>query len=247
MSDQCPTYISARSAEVILSDVRPIKLKPEALHSINVLVDEILYNILAVARSLATDRLKPALLRVLPTSLGKEALLEAEVELKAYWDRTGTARSPSSARSNGDTQDFDLQWSFEVSVLVGAARMSELCRARSRRPRCSTFNTKTPPRSPPSVRCTWTECVLVAPRGFPVEHGHARGAGGRDVLVLTLFLRLHQLLRLKCEAYSTMNDSDEDADAEKRLQQRMEAAGSTTPPNPALLAPAALYLTAILE
>ena len=67
------------------------------------------------------------------------------------------------------------------------------------------------------------------------------------MLVLTLCLRLRQLLRLKCEAYSTMNDSDEDADAEKRLQQRMEAAGSTTPPNPALLAPAALYLTAILE
>ena len=44
-----------------------------------------------------------------------------------------------------------------------------------------------------------------------------------------------------------MNDSDEDADAEKRLQQRMEAAGSTNPPNPALLAPAALYLTSILE
>ena len=44
-----------------------------------------------------------------------------------------------------------------------------------------------------------------------------------------------------------MNDSDEDAEAEKRLQQRMEAAGSSSPPSPALLAPAALYLTAILE
>ncbi|KAI0638587.1 hypothetical protein C8Q77DRAFT_441625 [Trametes polyzona] len=44
-----------------------------------------------------------------------------------------------------------------------------------------------------------------------------------------------------------MNDSDEDAEAERRLQQRMEAAGSSSPPNPSLLAPAALYLTAILE
>ncbi|KAI0750620.1 hypothetical protein C8Q80DRAFT_1099245 [Daedaleopsis nitida] len=167
MSIQCPTYISARSAEVILSDVRPIKLKPEALHSINVLLDEILYSILSVSRSLSTDKIKPALLRVLPTGLGKEALLEAEVELKAYWDRTGTTR-PSSSTRNGDGSAFDLQWSFE-------------------------------------------------------------------------------LLRLKCEAYSTMNDSDEDADAEKRLQQRMEATGSTAPPNSALMAPAALYTTAILE
>lgn len=44
-----------------------------------------------------------------------------------------------------------------------------------------------------------------------------------------------------------MNDADEDAEAERRLQHRMESAGSTTPPSPALLAPAALYLTAILE
>lgn len=114
MSVQCPTYISTRSAEVILSDVRPIKLKPEALHSINVLLDEVLYSILATSRSLATEKLKSALLKILPTGLGKEALLEAEVELKAYWDRTGTARTPSSAR-NGDAADFDLQWSFEVS------------------------------------------------------------------------------------------------------------------------------------
>ncbi|TBU43298.1 hypothetical protein BD309DRAFT_864596 [Dichomitus squalens] len=167
MSIQCPSYISARSAEVILSDVRPIKLKPDALHSINVLLDETLYSILTTARSLATDRLKAALLKVLPTSLGKEALLEAEVELKAYWDRTGSARPLPSGR-NGDSKEFDLQWSFE-------------------------------------------------------------------------------LLRLKCEAYSTMNDSDEDAEAEKRLQQRMEQAGSSSPPSPALLSPAALYLTAILE
>ncbi|RDX49682.1 hypothetical protein OH76DRAFT_1418212, partial [Lentinus brumalis] len=109
MSIQCPTYISTRSAEVILSDVRPIKLKPEALHSVNVLLDEVLYSILSVSRSLATEKIKAALLKVLPTSLGKEALLEAEVELKAYWDRTGgRASSPRTSSS-----DFDLQWSFE--------------------------------------------------------------------------------------------------------------------------------------
>lgn len=44
-----------------------------------------------------------------------------------------------------------------------------------------------------------------------------------------------------------MNDTDEDGEAEKRLQHRMEGMGSATPPSAALLAPAALYLTAILE
>lgn len=111
-----PGYISARSAEVILSDVRPIKLKLEALQSINVLLDEFLYSILSLSRSLATDKLKGALLKVLPTSLGKEALLEAEVELKAYWERTTSARSPASAR-NADVSQYDLQWSFEVRPL----------------------------------------------------------------------------------------------------------------------------------
>ena len=192
MSAQCPAYISARSAEVILSDVRPIKLKPEALHSVNVLLDEVLYNILTTARSIAIDKLKPALLRVLPSSLGKEALLEAEVELKAYWDRTGSARIPTQSR---DGSTFDLQWSFEV-----------------RTPLFYHF----------------------------AAYMHHTNDGADASYAL-------QLLRLKCEAYSTMNDTDEDAEAERRLQQRMEGAGSATPPSPALLAPAALYLTAILE
>jgi hypothetical protein len=56
-----------------------------------------------------------------------------------------------------------------------------------------------------------------------------------------------QLLRLKCEAYSTMNDTDEDAEVERRLDERMVRAGGTTPPHVSLVAPAALYLTAILE
>jgi hypothetical protein len=54
-------------------------------------------------------------------------------------------------------------------------------------------------------------------------------------------------LRLKCEAYSTLNESDEDATAVARLQEKMTQLGGTTPPVPALVAPASLYLTAILE
>ncbi|KAI0686484.1 hypothetical protein BC835DRAFT_1420321 [Cytidiella melzeri] len=155
-----PTYISSRSADVILSDVRPIKLKLEALRSMNVLLDEFLYKLLSAANSLSTEKLKAGLNKVLPTTLGKDAVLEAELELKAYWERN-TPHTPT-------TQEFDLQWSFE-------------------------------------------------------------------------------LLRLKCEAYSTMNDTDEDAEVEKRLNERMMHAGGSAPPHASLMAPAALYLTAILE
>ncbi|KAF9450949.1 hypothetical protein P691DRAFT_757736 [Macrolepiota fuliginosa MF-IS2] len=161
-----PSYISSQSADVILSDVRPFKLKTEALHAINALLDEFLYNILNTAGSLLTDRLRAGLLGLLPTSLGKEALLEAEVELRAYWDRTNGEGAQVSPLED-DSRTFYLQWSFE-------------------------------------------------------------------------------LLRLKCEAYSTLNESDEDPSVEDRIHERF-IQSVAVPPSAALLAPAALYLTAILE
>lgn len=44
-----------------------------------------------------------------------------------------------------------------------------------------------------------------------------------------------------------MNDLDEDEEAEKRLTERMSSTRSTPPPHKSLVAPAALYLTAVLE
>lgn len=73
-----------------------------------------------------------------------------------------------------------------------------------------------------------------------------RGAS-HDVVVVTAPLKAIQLLRLKCEAYTTMNDVDEDTDAERRLNDRMANNGGGIPPQQHLLAPAALYLTAIIE
>jgi hypothetical protein len=110
-------YISSHSADVILSEIRPIKLHVEALRSINVLLDEFLYSVLNAARSLSTDKLRAGLLKVLPTSLGKDALLEAEVELRAYWDRT--VLSVPDIMQNADDQgmNFHLQWAFEVCSL----------------------------------------------------------------------------------------------------------------------------------
>lgn len=108
-SDPGPSYISAHSADVILSDIRPIKLKPEGLRAINVLLDEFLAKILSTSSSLVTDKLRASLLSLLPTSLGKEALLEAEVELRAYWERTDPKSVPED-----DSRTFHLQWAFSV-------------------------------------------------------------------------------------------------------------------------------------
>jgi hypothetical protein len=122
-SISAPSYISSQSADVILSDVRPFKLKSEALHAINVLLDEFLYKILNNAGSLSTDKLRASLLSLLPTSLGKEALLEAEVELRAYWDRTAAEGGPTRQLED-DSNTFHLHWSFEVCFRVSLSLMS---------------------------------------------------------------------------------------------------------------------------
>lgn len=114
---------------MILSDIRPIKLRPDALRCINVLLDEVLWDILNAARALTTDRLNSALRKVLPTVLGKEALLEAEVELRAYLERVGRAAAPPDE----DPQDFNAQYTFQVrslaALLPGVMWPSDLSRA----------------------------------------------------------------------------------------------------------------------
>ena len=108
-----PTYLSARAADVVLSDIRPTKLEPDALRSINVLLDELLWMILSNARSFSTEQLKLSMSRMLPTPLGKEALLEAEVELKAYWDRTA---APPNRVYTENAPEFPIQPAFEVRL-----------------------------------------------------------------------------------------------------------------------------------
>lgn len=53
-------------------------------------------------------------------------------------------------------------------------------------------------------------------------------------------------MRSKCEVYSTLGDVEEDIDEEDRLQNQMMTA-STGPPRASAVAPAALYITAMLE
>ncbi|KAI9466969.1 hypothetical protein BJY52DRAFT_1235607 [Lactarius psammicola] len=161
-----PMYISAHSAEVILSDFRPLKLQPDALQFLNLLLDDILANILTSSRSILTDRIKSGLLKTLPTTIGKDALLEAEMELHAYWQRPNAIKPSASQTSSPEH-------SFTVPLMI-------------------------------------------------------------------------ELMRLKCEAYSTLNDSDEDAQAENKIQERLQSQGME-PPKSIIVAPAALYLTAILE
>jgi hypothetical protein len=111
-----PCYISSRSADVILSDVRPTKLSTDALNSINAFLDELLHTILGASRALTTTQLRAGLHKVLPTTLGKEAVLEAELELRAYWERTGGIPGSGSSLVVVEDSVFNLPWTFEVSM-----------------------------------------------------------------------------------------------------------------------------------
>ena len=111
-----PMYISARSAEVILSDFRPLKLQTDALIFLNLLLDDILANIITSSRSILTDRLKTGLLKTIPTTIGKDALLEAEMELRAYWQRPNAIK-PSASQASASECNFSLPSMIEVRSL----------------------------------------------------------------------------------------------------------------------------------
>ncbi|QRW01744.1 hypothetical protein RhiLY_00741 [Ceratobasidium sp. AG-Ba] len=111
MPDKAPAYVSSRSADEILSTIRPTKMKSESLRSLNIFLDELLWLILHAARSLATNRLKAGLLQIMPSTLGKDAILEAEVELRTYKMRSPT---PVIDEPGVKQVDFPLQQTFEL-------------------------------------------------------------------------------------------------------------------------------------
>ncbi|PKC00401.1 hypothetical protein RhiirA5_365745, partial [Rhizophagus irregularis] len=68
-------YISQRAANAIIADVAPYRISSEALSAINNFLDEFLYFLIDSARSLDLIRIKDAISQVLPTSLGKNAIV----------------------------------------------------------------------------------------------------------------------------------------------------------------------------
>lgn len=116
----------AKAADVILSDVRPTSITSEALRAINILLDELLWLILAHARSLETSRMKSGVLKSIPTQLGKDAVLEAEIEIRAYRDKTQS--HPRSARPPDEAlATFPLQEAFDVCGFITLFRSHSPC------------------------------------------------------------------------------------------------------------------------
>lgn len=132
--EEVPSYISSRSANSLISFSRPTRIQAATLHYLNKVLDELLLHVLTSAKSLATDRIKTdGILKVLGGQSGsgsgagallaKNAVLEAELELRNYLDdqrkEGGKVPLGLSATSRWDgTESFPIQKAYEaVSVL----------------------------------------------------------------------------------------------------------------------------------
>jgi hypothetical protein len=91
-------------------------VSPGALQLVNNFLDQLLFNFLQVARGTTLAALRPAVSEVLKPKLAKDAINNADEELREYLggaDEDDYAQSPSV----GDAQDWDLELAWKRTRL----------------------------------------------------------------------------------------------------------------------------------
>ncbi|CDH55928.1 hypothetical protein RO3G_16527 [Lichtheimia corymbifera JMRC:FSU:9682] len=78
------SYVCHRAANAIVTQVDPLRVSSDALQIINQFLDEFITLLLTSAKSLDLSRIKTAVVALLPSSLGKNAIVEAELQVKSY-------------------------------------------------------------------------------------------------------------------------------------------------------------------
>lgn len=93
-----PAFLSAPSANALISELRPTNLSQPALQHINALIDEILHLLISSSESLNPTHIrKDGIAAVFnadklsgdstgPRALGRSAVAEAELELRSWYD-----------------------------------------------------------------------------------------------------------------------------------------------------------------
>src|SRR4051794_33770247 len=77
-------YISQRAANAIIAEVGSFRMSTDALASLNTFMDEFILLLLQTSQSLDLSRIKSAITQLIPTQLGKNAIVEAELEVKTF-------------------------------------------------------------------------------------------------------------------------------------------------------------------
>ncbi|KAF9094481.1 hypothetical protein BGX23_002079 [Mortierella sp. AD031] len=115
-------YIAQKFANAILADASPYVISPDGLQALNAFLDELLFILVDTAKGLETSRIKSAVYQIFPTSLGKNAIVEAELEAKSYIDMGGkdtsnhlgnTGQSATSSLFNADSDETRVEQVFE--------------------------------------------------------------------------------------------------------------------------------------
>ncbi|KAF9896596.1 hypothetical protein BX616_007151 [Lobosporangium transversale] len=116
-------YIAQKFANAILADASPYVISTDGLQALNAFLDELLFILVDTAKGLETSRIKAAVYQTFPTSLGKNAIVEAELEAKSYLDmggkdtmnHMGASGQPSCTSSlfNADSDETRVEQVFE--------------------------------------------------------------------------------------------------------------------------------------
>lgn len=113
-------YIAQKFANAILSDASSYIISTDGLQALNAFLDELLFILIDTAKGLETSRIKAAVYQTFPTALGKNAIVEAELEAKSYLDMGGkdtsqlmTNQSGTSNLFNADSDESRVEQVFE--------------------------------------------------------------------------------------------------------------------------------------
>ncbi|KAI8066959.1 uncharacterized protein B0P05DRAFT_552922 [Gilbertella persicaria] len=77
-------YICQRAANAIISEIGPYRVSTDALQAINQFLDEFIVLLLTSSLSLDLSQIKSVVFNLLPSTLGKNAIVEAELEVKTF-------------------------------------------------------------------------------------------------------------------------------------------------------------------
>ncbi|KAG2188063.1 hypothetical protein INT44_000814 [Umbelopsis vinacea] len=114
MSRASTRYVSSNAANAIISEVGPYRISTDALQALNQFLDEILGMLLSKAQSLDLSRIKAVALQILPSSLGKNAIVEAELEVKTLTEtEVIDYEAYERMRQLGSDGNFPLQSSIQ--------------------------------------------------------------------------------------------------------------------------------------
>ncbi|KAG0018414.1 hypothetical protein BGZ82_000449 [Podila clonocystis] len=115
-------YIAQKFANAILADTSSYIISTDGLQAINAFLDELLFILIDTAKGLETSRIKSAVYQTFPTALGKNAIVEAELEAKSYLDMGGkdtsnhmsnSGQSTTSSMFNADSDESRVEEVFE--------------------------------------------------------------------------------------------------------------------------------------